>query len=186
MHGDGKDRMRASRTDREHVIDMLKAAFVQDRLTKDELDDRVGLALAARTYADLDALTADIPAAHDLTPAPRPAPVQQVPQRNAQVHTALKVSFATITAAAFGLSLIAGLVGGPIAAVAMFVVTYVFAMAVGGVVAPIVIGAILLDSRQRKGDGGQPPAPDPASRARRQRARRPRPERPGDPALAAI
>ena len=40
---------------------MLKAAFVQGRLTKDEFDLRVGQILASRTYADLDALTADIP-----------------------------------------------------------------------------------------------------------------------------
>jgi hypothetical protein len=41
---------------------MLKAAFVQGRLAKDELDMRVGQALASRTYADLTALTADLPA----------------------------------------------------------------------------------------------------------------------------
>ena len=41
---------------------MLKAAFVQGRLTKDELDARVGRTFAARTYADLATLTADLPA----------------------------------------------------------------------------------------------------------------------------
>jgi hypothetical protein len=44
------------------VIDALKAAFVQGRLLKDELDARVGQALTARAHADLAALTADIPA----------------------------------------------------------------------------------------------------------------------------
>jgi DNA-binding PadR family transcriptional regulator len=53
---------RASDADREHVIDMLKAAFVQGRLTRDELDMRVGQALASRSHAGLAALTADIPA----------------------------------------------------------------------------------------------------------------------------
>ena len=52
---------RASRADREQVIDTLKAAFVRERLTKEELDARVGQALASRTYADLAALTGDIP-----------------------------------------------------------------------------------------------------------------------------
>ena len=47
---------------REHVIDVLKAAFVQGRLTKDELDLRVGRAFASRAFADLTALTADLPA----------------------------------------------------------------------------------------------------------------------------
>jgi Domain of unknown function (DUF1707) len=55
-------RFLASRTDRERVVSTLKAAFVEGRLTKDELDMRAGQAFAARTYADLAALTTDIPA----------------------------------------------------------------------------------------------------------------------------
>jgi Domain of unknown function (DUF1707) len=57
----GHGRLRASRADREQVIELLKDAFVQDRLSQDELDTRVGQALASRTYADLADLTADIP-----------------------------------------------------------------------------------------------------------------------------
>jgi Domain of unknown function (DUF1707) len=57
-----RGRLRASRADREHVIDVLKAAFVQGLLTKDELDMRVGQTFESRTYAELAALTADIPA----------------------------------------------------------------------------------------------------------------------------
>jgi Domain of unknown function (DUF1707) len=53
--------LRTSHADREQVIDVLKAAFVQGRLTKDEFDLRVGQVFASRTYADLDALTAGIP-----------------------------------------------------------------------------------------------------------------------------
>ena len=53
--------MRASHADRERVIDTLKAAFVQGRLTKDELDQRVGQAFASKTYAELAALGADLP-----------------------------------------------------------------------------------------------------------------------------
>ena len=41
---------------------MLKAAFAQGRLTKAELDGRVGQAFASRTYGDLAAITADLPA----------------------------------------------------------------------------------------------------------------------------
>ena len=58
----GRSRLRASHADREHVIDMLKAAFVNGRVTKDEFDARVGQAFASRTYAELAAVTADIPA----------------------------------------------------------------------------------------------------------------------------
>jgi hypothetical protein len=54
-------RLRTSHADRDQAIDLLKAAFVQGRLTKDEFDLRVGRVLASRTYADLGALTADIP-----------------------------------------------------------------------------------------------------------------------------
>jgi hypothetical protein len=64
----GRGRLRASHADRDRVIDTLKSAFVQGRLTKDEFDDRVGQALAARTHAELAALTADIPAG--LAPPP--------------------------------------------------------------------------------------------------------------------
>jgi Domain of unknown function (DUF1707) len=57
----GRGGFRASHADRDRVIDLLKAAFAHGRLTKDELDERLGQALAARTYAELAALTADLP-----------------------------------------------------------------------------------------------------------------------------
>lgn len=65
----GRGRQRVSRLDREQAIELLKVAFVHDRLTQDELDTRVGLALASRTYADLAALTAGIPASAAVEPA---------------------------------------------------------------------------------------------------------------------
>ena len=58
----GHGRLRASDADREQVIDTLKAAFVQGRLTRDELGVRAGQALVSRTYAELAAVTEDIPA----------------------------------------------------------------------------------------------------------------------------
>ena len=54
--------LRASHADREQVIDVVKAAFVQGRLAKDEFDQRIARVFASRTYADLACLTADIPA----------------------------------------------------------------------------------------------------------------------------
>ena len=66
--------LRACHADREQVIGVLKAAFVQGRLGKDELNARAGQALAARTYADLATLTADLPAGLAAAEAPhRPA-----------------------------------------------------------------------------------------------------------------
>jgi hypothetical protein len=54
--------LRAAQADREQAITVLKAAYAQGRLTKDELEARAGQAFASRTYAELAALTADIPA----------------------------------------------------------------------------------------------------------------------------
>lgn len=58
----GGGRLRAGHADRERVIEALKDAFANGRLTKGEFDARAGRALVARTGADLTALTADIPA----------------------------------------------------------------------------------------------------------------------------
>src|SRR5579863_10105576 len=66
-------RLRASAADREQAIEVIKAAFVQDRITKDELDQRIGQVLASRTYADLDVLTADLPAVLTRAQPARPA-----------------------------------------------------------------------------------------------------------------
>ena len=59
--GRGDGHLRASHADREHVIGTLKAAFVQGRLTEDELDARLDQVYASRTYTELDEVTADIP-----------------------------------------------------------------------------------------------------------------------------
>ena len=60
-HWRASDRLRASDADRDQVLESLKTAFVQGRLTIDELDERAGQALVSRTYGELAALTADIP-----------------------------------------------------------------------------------------------------------------------------
>jgi len=58
----GRGHLRAAQADREQAITVLKTAYAQGRLTKDELEARAGQAFASRTYAELGALTADIPA----------------------------------------------------------------------------------------------------------------------------
>lgn len=66
---------RASQADRDRAIEVLKIAFVQERLTKDEFDLRVDRALASRTYAELASVTSDLlvsPTA-DRPAAPGPA-----------------------------------------------------------------------------------------------------------------
>jgi Domain of unknown function (DUF1707) len=70
--------LRASDAEREQVIGILKTAFVQGQLSRNELDVRAGRAFAARTWADLAALTADVSA--------RPAPAQPVPEPPAKAR----------------------------------------------------------------------------------------------------
>lgn len=57
----GQGYLPASHADREQVVDVLKTAFVQGRLDRDEFDLRVSRTLVSRAWADLAALTADIP-----------------------------------------------------------------------------------------------------------------------------
>ena len=65
--GDGavpaaEGRRRVTPADRDYVIDVLKVAFVQDRLSMDEFDARIGQVLDARIQSELAPVTADLPA----------------------------------------------------------------------------------------------------------------------------
>ena len=88
--------MLASSADRDRAIDFLKAAFAEGRLDAEQYELRLGKALAARTYADLDTLTIDLPGARPAGP-PRP------PGTNALAITALICGIAQF----FGLWLLA-------------------------------------------------------------------------------
>jgi Domain of unknown function (DUF1707) len=93
----GHGRLRAGHADREQAIDALKNAFVLGQLTRDELGARAGQALAARTYADLAVLTADIPARPAGAGPARPAaPVR----RRSLVWAAAKSGACLVIAAA--------------------------------------------------------------------------------------
>ena len=58
----GPSGMLAANADRERAIDVLKAGFAEGRLTKAEYDDRTARVYVARTYGQLSALVADLPA----------------------------------------------------------------------------------------------------------------------------
>ena len=60
--------VRASDSDRDGVVSDLSAHFQAGRLTAGEFDERMGRALAARTWGELRELLADLPAAR---PGPR-------------------------------------------------------------------------------------------------------------------
>jgi hypothetical protein len=55
--------MKASDADRDQVLAVLSENFQAGRLTSEELEDRTGRALLARTLDELDGLTADLPTA---------------------------------------------------------------------------------------------------------------------------
>jgi hypothetical protein len=99
----GHGRLRASRADRERVIELLKVAFIEDRLTQDELDTRVGLALASRIYADLAELTADISygsAAAERAVEPAGTPARTLAKAARRSGTCMLVAFALVGAVA--------------------------------------------------------------------------------------
>ena len=53
--------LRASDADREQTTERLRTAAGEGRLLTDELEHRIGAALSARTYGELDAVVADLP-----------------------------------------------------------------------------------------------------------------------------
>jgi hypothetical protein len=55
--------LRASNADRDRVVDALRVAAGDGRLSAEELDTRLESALSARTIGELAGLTADLPAA---------------------------------------------------------------------------------------------------------------------------
>lgn len=68
--------LRASDADREQVAERLRAAAAEGRIDIEELEERLTATLAARTYADLDAVLADLPPA---TPVRRRSRVPATP-----------------------------------------------------------------------------------------------------------
>jgi hypothetical protein len=137
---------RASHADRENVIDTLKAAFVQGRLTLDELDERVGRTLVSRTHRDLAALTADIPAGLATAFPPRtPAGAQARPLAS---RVARVGAFAAI---------------GPPVLVAAFVTSndatfkWLITAMIVYYLTLMVTGAMMLDSRHHRPSRGQLP-----------------------------
>ncbi len=62
--------MRASDADREQVVARLRKAADEGRLFVDEFDERLGHALTARTYGELDAIVGDLPPERGLIKRP--------------------------------------------------------------------------------------------------------------------
>lgn len=62
--------LRVSHDEREATVELLRDAAAEGRIDLTELDERLEQALHARTYADLAALTADLPSAAPPEPVP--------------------------------------------------------------------------------------------------------------------
>jgi len=115
--------MLASHADRERVVDTLKAAFVQGRLTKDDFDARVARTLTSRTYADLATVTAGIPAA---PPRAQPPLSRSTPRQRVSGAVRWSISgLVTPVVATAGFVLAAAPGEGRLAAIA-FVIAFVY------------------------------------------------------------
>ena len=76
--------MLTATADRERTMDVLKAAYGEGRITKEEFDLRAGRAMGARTYAQLAAVVADLPPGRPSASCPTsPATTRPSPRRPA-------------------------------------------------------------------------------------------------------
>jgi Domain of unknown function (DUF1707) len=73
-----RNELRASHQDRDRIVDALRVAAGDGRLTSEELDERVEQALTARTYGELTALVTDLPATPGAAMSVPPKPAKEV------------------------------------------------------------------------------------------------------------
>jgi len=59
--GIARAQMRASTVDRDRAVELVTRAYTEGRLSKEEHDARVERAMTAGTFAELDAVVADLP-----------------------------------------------------------------------------------------------------------------------------
>jgi len=111
--------LRASQADRERVIDTVKAAFARGQLTLGDLDARVEQALAARTYAELSAVTDGIPAGPDPARPPESARAHLRRPRSRPGKQGVWVITATTLAAGVWAGMVAGAAAAVIVAIFM-------------------------------------------------------------------
>ena len=140
--------LRASHADREQVVDTLKDAFVQGRLTKDEFDSRVAHAFAARTHADLAPLSADLPA---MPPVARPRKPVPVRPGNPAVRNGARVIAATTVLTG---GVWAGALLSQTESQALGGLVFLFTFLWFGIV--VLVGSVMLESRFHKRSGLNP------------------------------
>jgi hypothetical protein len=166
--GGERGKMRAGDADRDLVVEFLNAAYSEGRLSKDEYDGRLENALSARTYADLDLLVTDLPAAQA---------IMVPPVANTTVVPPLaKINGLAVASFACGL---AQFLVGPLATIAAIVLGHIArhqikhtgeegaGLALAGLIlgwAAVILGIVLLAaalSRFARMSGMTPPFPPP-------------------------
>src|SRR6202451_4348133 len=90
--GDGtnpvpREELRVSYEDRDRVAEQLRVAAGDGRLSAEELDERLEVALTARTYAELASVTRDLPsAAGGVLGAPAPKDLVRIESQSSVVE----------------------------------------------------------------------------------------------------
>ncbi|GAA1580516.1 MULTISPECIES: DUF1707 and DUF4190 domain-containing protein [Streptomyces] len=120
--------MRASHTDRDRTVDVLKAAFAEGRLSHEEYGQRFDAAARAQTYGELARLVADLPAGPMQGPfgalpaavppafAPHPPPlVMPPPQRRVNGLAIASLVMGVMSLPTFGVSAPGAVITGHIA-----------------------------------------------------------------------
>src|SRR5256885_12384316 len=73
-----RSELRASYEDRDRVVELLRVSAGDGRLTAEELDERLEVAMTARTYGELAKLIADLPVAGSAVSAATATPKELV------------------------------------------------------------------------------------------------------------
>jgi Domain of unknown function (DUF1707) len=152
----GRGQLRASHADREQAIDVLKAAFAEGRLDKDELDARVGQAFASRTYTELAAVTDDLPA----------GPIGAQPARAQARSGGARGIRSSVRVIRVGTILAVGVWATALASGSALAFTLALTFTVAYLGSLLLAGAVLLESRRELRAGGLPPGSGPGGGGR--------------------
>ena len=162
-----RGRLRAAHADRDRVIGVLTTAFVRGMLDKDEFDVRVSQTFASRTYAELAAVTADLPAAAPQAPGPAVREEGWLTMKRALIVSACLLA-PTGLAALIGLVLAERYNDASLAVPPLLVFF----------VATVISGPLIAEARNRARARARPPrAPAPGAGGQAYQAPRPRRQR---------
>jgi hypothetical protein len=121
--------IRASDRERDNVVDVLRDAYTEGRLTLDEFEERTSAAYASKTWGDLRELTVDLPVQPVLgadlpqrQPRPQPVAQQMVPSLPRPRHSGRDRPLGRLLPVIFVWIMISAVAGSPDTAAALSVV----------------------------------------------------------------